>query len=350
MTAAWVKIVEGEGQGKGDEEDQEPMEIQTEPDGTLLLSSIVTQFPGTIGLKFKNKDTGGYRGVRCKDGVLQPPNPEGWDDITYICTKPKKSEDDQPAAKRLKTGETLESRSENSRKSDETSDLIVLGLPFSMDVTEVREFFEKFGPLSLCSVKRNKDGSSKGYGFMRYKDIESQKKSMLTRHMMQGRWVDVKVPDSQERKVGADEGGIYKVFVARIDDSLTKQDLEEHFKQFGEITDIFWPRPFRGFAFVTFLESRVAQSLLNKDHVIKGVSVHIGMPVNRKKMDPPEARSSWPETHGSSSSSSSWGGYSRGGYGGGSRDYGGGYDSRRDESGGDRGGRFPERHSNWGGY
>ncbi|TRY62811.1 hypothetical protein TCAL_12501 [Tigriopus californicus] len=312
--AAWVKIVENEGQS----EDDEPMEIQTEPDGTLLLSSIITQFPGTIGLKFKNQETGGFRGVRCKEGVLQPPNPDGWGIITYICTKPKKS-DDEPAAKRLKTSEVAaESKAEN-KKSDETSDLIVLGLPFSMDVTEVREFFEKFGPLSLCSVKRNKDGSSKGYGFMRYKDMESQKKSMLTRHMMQGRWVDVKIPDSQDKKVGADEGGIYKVFVARIDDSLSKQDLEDHFKQFGEITDIFWPRPFRGFAFVTFLESRVAQSLLNKDHVIKGVSVHIGMPVNRKKMDAPEARSSWSDGN----ASSSWGGYSRGGGGGGG--YGGGY-------------------------
>eukprot|EP00095_Tigriopus_kingsejongensis_P002387 snap_masked-scaffold714_size108203-processed-gene-0.5 protein:Tk02387 transcript:snap_masked-scaffold714_size108203-processed-gene-0.5-mRNA-1 annotation:"tar dna-binding protein 43-like isoform x2" len=270
--AAWVNIVDMDA-------DDEPMEVQTEPDGTLLLTTITTQFPGTIGLKFKNPETGGFRGIRCKDNVLYPPNEDGWDSITFICTKPKvASKSDEPPTKRAKVDEA----SVDSDKGDSTNDLIVLGLPFSTTEAELKEFFEKFGPLTLASVKKNNSGSSKGFGFIRFETMEAQKQSMLTRHMMSGRWVDVKVPESLEKK-GAVNEGIYKVFVGRIDDTLTKEDLSEHFSQFGKVTDIFWPRPMRGFAFVSFLESKVAQSLLNKDHLIKGVSVHIGLPDSKKR-------------------------------------------------------------------
>ena len=61
-----------------------------------------------------------------------------------------------------------------------------------------------------------------------------------------------------------------------MSESVTPEDLKEHFETFGTVTDIYIPKPFRAFAFVTFLESRVAQSLFGKDHVIKGTSVHIG--------------------------------------------------------------------------
>ena len=43
-----------------------------------------------------------------------------------------------------------------------------------------------------------------------------------------------------------------------------------------QITDLYCPRPSRGFAFVQFVEAKVAKSLLEKDHMINGVSVHIG--------------------------------------------------------------------------
>ena len=49
-----------------------------------------------------------------------------------------------------------------------------------------------------------------------------------------------------------------------------------HYRYNFQITDLYCPRPSRGFAFVQFVEARVAKSLLEKDHVIKGVSVHIG--------------------------------------------------------------------------
>lgn len=56
---------------------------------------------------------------------------------------------------------------------------------------------------------------------------------------------------------------------------MTADDLREYFNDFGEVTDVFIPKPFRAFSFVTFLDPDVAQSLCGEDHIIKGVSVHV---------------------------------------------------------------------------
>lgn len=66
-----------------------------------------------------------------------------------------------------------------------------------------------------------------------------------------------------------------KVFIARCTEDITADDLKAYFNQFGDVVDVFIPKPFRSFAFVTFSEPEVAQSLCGEDHIIKGVSVHV---------------------------------------------------------------------------
>ncbi len=41
------------------------------------------------------------------------------------------------------------------------------------------------------------------------------------------------------------------------------------------MTDVYIPKPFRSFAFVTFDSPDTAQNLIGEDHIIKGVSVHV---------------------------------------------------------------------------
>jgi hypothetical protein len=48
-----------------------------------------------------------------------------------------------------------------------------------------------------------------------------------------------------------------KVFVGRCTEEMTGEDLKEYFAKFGEVTDVFIPKPFRAFAFVTFLDPEV---------------------------------------------------------------------------------------------
>lgn len=66
-----------------------------------------------------------------------------------------------------------------------------------------------------------------------------------------------------------------RVFVGRCTEDIQAEDLREYFSKYGEVTDVFIPKPFRAFAFVTFLNPDIAQALCGEDHIIKGVSVHI---------------------------------------------------------------------------
>ncbi len=84
----WVAVSE--------RDDDAAVEISTEPDGTLLLSSVTAQFPGCTGLRFRKSATSkALRGVRCHEGVLHPPSEEdGWgQDVVYLCVMPKVEEE-----------------------------------------------------------------------------------------------------------------------------------------------------------------------------------------------------------------------------------------------------------------
>ena len=79
--------------GKGDiqvaeDENEEPIELPIEEDCTLFLSTLAAQFPGACGLKYRNPDTGNFRGIRLVEGKLHPP--EGhWQGFVYTAVFPK---------------------------------------------------------------------------------------------------------------------------------------------------------------------------------------------------------------------------------------------------------------------
>ena len=75
-----------------EEEGEEPIELPSEEDGTLLLTTLTAQFPGACGLKFRNPDTRAWRGVRLSEGRLYPPSTEGWGSHVYVSVLPKGKE------------------------------------------------------------------------------------------------------------------------------------------------------------------------------------------------------------------------------------------------------------------
>ncbi|MGH0121713.1 UNVERIFIED_CONTAM: hypothetical protein FKN15_000185 [Acipenser sinensis] len=224
MAELYIRVAE--------DENEEPMEIPSEDDGTVLLSTVAAQFPGACGLRYRNPVSQCMRGVRVMEGVLQAPE-TGWGNLVYVVNYPK------VALNAVK---------------------IVLGLLIHA--------------LALRQIKRDlKTGNSKGFGFVRFTDYETQGKVMSQRHMIDGRWCDCKLPNSKQ---SPDEPlRCRKVFVGRCTEDMSAEELRQFFMQYGEVTDVFIPKPFRAFAFVTFADDQVAQSLCGEDLIIKGISVHI---------------------------------------------------------------------------
>ena len=58
------------------------VELPTESDGVLLLSTVEAQFSGATGLKYR-ASSGAFRGLRVSDGGIIPPE-EGWQDFKYV--------------------------------------------------------------------------------------------------------------------------------------------------------------------------------------------------------------------------------------------------------------------------
>ena len=76
-----------------DENDPEAtIELPAEPpspDGaSILLSTIVAQFPGATGLKYRNPESGTMRGLRVVEGRVMAPDGV-WQNYLYVVTFPK---------------------------------------------------------------------------------------------------------------------------------------------------------------------------------------------------------------------------------------------------------------------
>jgi len=249
------------------EEGEAPIEIETEEDGMLLLDSVTAHFPGTTTLKYWNQGRTAMRGVKCIDGKMAPPT-GGWDQASlYLCVNPLKEE--QTAKRKADSSDDNQPAKKRDFDPQATIDLVLLGLNPQTTERGIREYFEEKGEVSMIEMKKSKDANV-GYAFIRFGDKNVEKEMLKEKHMIGGRQAYLKIPNSQQG-----ERSERKVYVSYHTQDLTVFDFREHFEKFGGVEDVFIPTPWRHYCFVTFTEKRVAQSLIGKEHVLKGVSLLI---------------------------------------------------------------------------
>lgn len=236
------------------------MELPCENDGKLLLSTVQAQFPFAIGLKYRSS-TGAWRGVKAENNILEPPV-GGWEDQVYIITE-------SDALKRKTSENDSDSRRKSRKSAKLLEDLIVLGIPFSTTQEELYQYFnENCGEVAFCELKVNRDTKkSRGFGFLRFVQEEGAQEALRGPHMLEGRRLEIRLARKKDEVP-------MKLFIGKLLNGTTKEDVEDYFSDFGDLTDVFVPDG-RGFAFVTFADQEDAQKVLRLSHVLKGNRIHV---------------------------------------------------------------------------
>lgn len=256
------------------------MELPLEDDNTLDMATLTSQFPNAIGLKFK-AESGAWRALKVNACIISPPA-DGWSDsVKYVVTykddhKRKADEEESRLAKK-------------SALLNHPQDLVVLNMPYETTEDEMRAFFEKYGEIAFIQMKKKPSGESRGFGFIRFVELQDQKACLAETHKMGDRTLEVKIP--QSRAAGFDEvvehsSGAQRlsrrVHVSNITTRITRKDLEEYFQKFGPITDIFIPKETETrktimYAFLTFDDEKDARDLVesSKPHLIHGDTLNV---------------------------------------------------------------------------
>lgn len=265
---------------ESEEEGAESIEIELEEDNSLLLTSLTSLFPEATGLKYRHSETNTLRGVKLADGKFIEPL-DGWSSVkSYICVfnrgSKRKADDDDDSSRKI-------AKNDIEKPIGDGSDLVVLGLPWTTTEETMKSYFEQYGEVVMVQVKTDpKSGKSRGFGFVRFAKSSIQNKLLSMRHFIDGRWCDVRVPLSKAEAEATKAAQLSrKIFVGRLPDNITTDDLRNHFSEFGTLTDVFIPKPFRNFAFVTFGTSDMAQSIFKHKHVIKGTPIQISEAIPR---------------------------------------------------------------------
>uniref|UniRef100_A0A2K5LAC5 RRM domain-containing protein n=1 Tax=Cercocebus atys TaxID=9531 RepID=A0A2K5LAC5_CERAT len=209
-------------------------------DGTVLLCTVTAQFPGACGLRDRNPVSQCMRGVRLVEGILHAPD-AGWGNLVYVVNYPKDN--------KRNMDETDASSVVNVKRAvQKTSDLIVLGLPWTTTEQDLEEYFSTFGEALMVQIKKDtKTGHSKGFGFVCFMEYETQVKVTSQQHMIDEQWCDRKLPNSKQSPD--------KPLRSRKVFDMNEDELWQ-FCQYGEVVDVL-------------------PSLCGEDLIIKGISIHI---------------------------------------------------------------------------
>ncbi|KAK6054816.1 hypothetical protein COOONC_07678 [Cooperia oncophora] len=304
----------------------DPLEIPTALDNSLFMATLQASYPGATGLKYKNPKTGALRAVAVDaTGTKLLPPSDGWDDKVFIVITPNARPDRVREARKVCLGSDVsvkrrkigyddgdsdsdgEGRVGRKRAADDWDslnqpatprrpvDLIVLGVNFKTTCEDFKKYFETFGTVAFAEIKKNADGSSKGFGFVQMSTVEEEDKVLATvDHIIDGRRCEIRVPepkrvDASGKRIVPRRPVINKIFVGRLTEKVTEETLRNFFnkqaktfKESASVSGVQIPRPFRGFAFVTFTHAEIAEKMVKENNfVIDGMSVVVTFAIPR---------------------------------------------------------------------
>lgn len=153
-----------------------------------------------------------------------------------------------------------------SKNDDDERKIFVGGLSWETTVKDLREYFEKFGEISDCTLKTDPHTlRSRGFGFVLFADATSVDKVIeQEQHTLHGRHIDPK-----RAKARGGREPIKKVFVGGLDPDIPEADIRDYFQQYGKIEEIDLPfdkikNQRRAFCFITFESEAIADAAVTQ--------------------------------------------------------------------------------------
>ena len=146
------------------------------------------------------------------------------------------------------------------------------------DEDQLKQFFEHYGDIIDCSIMRDQDKRSRGFGFILFEEATSVDKIIAakkdgTSFELDEHRIEIKraLPKVNRGNAGTSRsGGLFrKVFVGGLPSSITEDDLRKYFETYGRVNEIELLRDretsrLRGFAFVTFEDEDSADKCIQR--------------------------------------------------------------------------------------
>jgi len=295
----------------------DPIEVPLEKDGSLLLSTLIGQYPNTAGLRFWS-DTGAWRGLKVENNVIYPP-PQGWGTLDYYIVfgpanlKRESEEEVGPASKsqrteveqmeeaeaefqQLEEPEELEEEVEEEemaadpveiKEEEETTvpEIIIQALPFVMKDKELSDHLSQFGELESCQIIKDRQGNSRGYAFLRFKTLEGTEKARAGIHIFNGRRYYLQIANKDRRKNNPPNFERVKLFVGHLPAGADEGDLRRYFSKYGVLKDVYIPKPNKGYGFIEFGSQKVADKVLGDTHILMDTFLNVNYPTTPKQND-----------------------------------------------------------------
>ncbi|KAI1704213.1 RNA recognition motif domain-containing protein [Ditylenchus destructor] len=151
--------------------------------------------------------------------------------------------------------------------------IFVGGLPKETSGDTLHEHFSKYGDICACSIVRNEDNLSRGFGYVTYKCQASIDRVLNSQpHHIENKDVFVKHSTPRRREL--------TLFIGNLSPKTTDESLREHFSKYGQLLECNVKSDrqtgqSRGFGYVGFESQEELNRALNEEHVIDGVEVKL---------------------------------------------------------------------------
>lgn len=198
--------------------------------------------------------------------------------------------------------------------------LFVGALPQEAKDTDIKEYFETYGEIDSINLKMDQTtGRSRGFAFVVFKTVEGIEAALQQEaHVVKGKKVTCKKAEARQGKI----------YVGKLPpgEAMSKEDIQAHFEQFGEVVEVVRPvdkqknnEP-KTFCFITFAKEDAAKQLVKQGSTIFGENT-----LEIKKVTPKDQSGGMGGWGAGGYGAGGWGydPYSYGGYGGYADPYGG---------------------------